>query len=82
MLLVSQQQNLTLTLPHPAEVLGWLSLVALDTSYAIRITLPEETTILNDSNLHFNFAGDALTLLSNRVDTWMIVGVHRSHFYY
>lgn len=86
-----------LVLPHPSEVLHWISVVCVDKTNDIRfhttneddkILEPEEgvvvdsrTFIFDVSNIEFQAAGDSLVFASNRHNTWYCVAKYAACWY-
>lgn len=86
-----------ITLPHPAEYLGWISLVCVDNSRGIVVKSPCQdmkasvaengeiynscTKIFDKSNIEFHASGDSIIFASNRSDTWYCIGKYNAQWY-
>lgn len=75
-------QFVEITLPHPGEVLGWLTLVCVDNKAGVSLRPLSGTNIFDASNIEFNSPGDALVFASNRKDTWYCISRYTAHFDY
>lgn len=83
MAIVNAQVKLCeITLPHPGEVLGWLTIVCADNRAGVSLRPTPGTTLFDASNIDFNSPGDALILASNRKDTWYCIARYTAHFEY
>jgi hypothetical protein len=93
----TQLGSVDLILPHPAEVLHWISIVCIEKSNDIRLHTPNEndkvispddgivvdssTKIFDQSNIEFQAAGDSLVFASNRFDTWFCFAKYTANWY-
>ena len=93
----ASKRMINLTLPHPSEFIGWLSIVCVDNSNSIQLYSPDEgdvaevteegmicdssARILDKSNIEFRAAGDALIFASNRKDTWYCISRYSADWY-
>ena len=97
-LIDASKAKVTVILPHPAEVLGWIACVCLDNSVGIELKVVNEddkvrdydegvaidtrTSIFDKKNLEFHMAGDAFIFASNRKDTWYCISRYCTSWYY
>lgn len=93
----TQLGKVDLCLPHPAEVLHWISIVCVDRSNEIKLHTPNEndvvlepdegivvdsrTKIFDESNVEFQAAGDSFVFASNRCNVWFCVSKYSANWY-
>jgi len=77
----ASEQSVEVVLPHPAEVIGQLSIVCVGNEHGIAITPPEGASIYDTSNIDLNVSGDSLLFASNRRDTWYCVARYAANWY-
>jgi hypothetical protein len=83
MAIIQASVNLVeITLPHPGEVLGHLTLVCVDNKAGVSLRPMPGTSLFDASNIEFNSPGDALLFASNRKDTWYCISRYTAHFEY
>ncbi len=83
MAIIQASVNLVeITLPHPGEVLGWLTLVCVDNTAGVSLRPTPGTNLFDASNIDFNSTGDALIFASNRKDTWYCIARYTAQFEY
>ena len=83
MAIITASVNLVeLTLPHPGEVVGWLTIVCVDNRAGVSLRPTPGTNLFDASNIEFNSPGDALIFASNRKDTWYCISRYTAHFEY
>lgn len=71
--------SVTITLPRPAEVSGWLSLVCIGNEFGITVLPPEDVILFKPIDL--THTGNSVMLASDRELTWFCIGKNVEDWY-
>lgn len=77
----ASKNPINIIFPEAKNAIRTLTLVCIDNSNSITLSVPDKTILFSSDNIQFQSAGDSFIFTSNRKDTWFAISRYTNCWY-